>query len=49
MTKPTRLSRILIVEPDFGQQDKLMNELRNEGYEVMGVGTAREALDYVKR
>ena len=49
MTKPIRLSRILVVEPDSVQREKLTNELRDEGYEVMGVETAHEAFAHVKQ
>ncbi len=49
MTKRTRLSHILIVEDDSSQRERLMDLLKDEGYDVIGVGTAHEALEQVRQ
>ena len=49
MTKRTRLSRILIVEDDALQLESLRDLLEEEGYDVIGVSNAQEALDHAKQ
>ncbi len=44
MRKRTRLSHILIVEEDPKQRESIMTPLKEQGYEVIGVGSAQEAL-----
>ena len=44
MTKRTRLSHILIVDEDPIQREAIMGTLRDQGYDVIGVGTVHEAL-----
>lgn len=49
MTKRIHLSRILIVEQEPVQRAALMDQLKDEGYDVIGVGTAREAVEQAKQ
>ncbi|WP_454063968.1 response regulator [Candidatus Nitrospira salsa] len=49
MTKRIHLSRILIVEQEPVQRATLMDQLKDEGYDVIGVGTAREAVEQAKQ
>ncbi|MGB0908821.1 MAG: response regulator [Nitrospirales bacterium] len=44
MTKRTRLSHILIVEENSVQREAVMAPLKEQGYDVIGVATAQEAL-----
>lgn len=44
-----RLSRLLIVEDDVSQLRTLTAIMREEGFDVIGCGTAAEALEHVKR
>ncbi len=48
MTKRTRLSHILIVEEDHSQREAIMGPLKDQGYDVIGVGTIREALEQTR-
>ncbi|GJL50575.1 MAG: hypothetical protein NPIRA01_18020 [Nitrospirales bacterium] len=49
MTKRICLSRILIVEQEPVQREALMDQLKDEGYDVIGVGTAREAVEQAQQ
>ncbi|GJL56311.1 MAG: hypothetical protein NPIRA02_34430 [Nitrospirales bacterium] len=49
MTKRIRLARILIVEQDPAQRTALIAQLKDEGYDVIGAETAREALEQARQ
>jgi CheY-like chemotaxis protein len=48
MTGEDMVKRILIVEDDLDIRDVLTQVLEFEGYQVVGVGNGREALDYLR-